>query len=197
MKRKKIFVLFVIPMIACNFLFPQSTSVQEIPTAEVLVTSSPEISTPNTLVTNVPESSTAEILISYDDFMVVRVHPSDGDLQTLLTIEAKHATTLGLMPIVEFDATWCPPCLAIDKAIKEKNELMLSAYRGTYIIKFDVDEWGWNDGILENFNFEFIPVYFKVDSSGEQTGETINGGAWGEDIPENIAPVMDNFFHNN
>lgn len=197
MKKNIYFVLLIIPVLACNFLFPQTSSNQQVPTAEIPLTNAPEIPTAITLVTNVPEVSTAEILISNDDFMVVRVHPTDGDLQTLLKVEAKHATTLGLLPIVEFDATWCPPCLAIDDAIKEKNELMLSAYRGTYIIKFDVDEWGWNDGVLENFNFEFIPVYFKVDANGEQTGETINGGAWGEDIPENIAPVMDSFFHNN
>lgn len=197
MKRKIYFVFLIIPMFACNFLFPQTSSIQQVPPAEILVTNAPEIPTAITLITNVPEVSTAEVLISYDNFMVVRVHPTDGDLQTLLSLEAKHATALRLMPIVEFDATWCPPCLAIDKAIKEKNELMLSAYRGTYIIKFDVDEWGWNDGVLENFNFEFIPVYFKVNANGVQTGETINGGAWGEDIPENIAPVMDSFFHNN
>ncbi|MBL8100341.1 MAG: thioredoxin family protein [Anaerolineales bacterium] len=197
MKRKIYFVFLIISMFACNFLFPQTSSIEQVPTAEILVTNAPEIPTAITLITNAPEISTAEVLVLYDNFMVVRVHPTDGDLQTLLKIEAKHATALGLMPIVEFDATWCPPCLAIDKAIKEKNELMLNAYRGTYIIKFDVDDWGWNDGVLENFNFEFIPVYFKVNVNGEQTGETINGGAWGEDIPENIAPVMDSFFHNN
>jgi hypothetical protein len=38
-------------------------------------------------------------------------------------------------------------------------------------------------------------VYFKLDENGNQTGEVIDGGAWGEDIPENIAPVMDKFFH--
>ena len=72
---------------------------------------------------------------------------------------------------------------------------MLNAYRGTYIIKLDVDEWGWKDSKVQDFSFGAIPIYFKLDSKGQQTGEVIDGGAWGEDISENIAPVMDKFFH--
>ena len=113
----------------------------------------------------------------------------------MLKVEAQKATSQGLMPVVEFDATWCPPCRAIDAAIKEKNDLMFKAYDGIYIIKLDVDEWEWDDGRIQNFAFDAIPVYFKLDAGGKQTGEVIDGGAWGEDIPENIAPVMDEFFH--
>ena len=99
------------------------------------------------------------------------------------------------MPVVYFDATWCPPCWAIADALDEKNQLMLNAYEGTYIIKLDVDEWGWKDDKVENFNFGGIPAYFKLDADGQQTGEVISGSAWEQDIPENIAPVMDEFFH--
>ena len=72
---------------------------------------------------------------------------------------------------------------------------MLKAYRGTYIIKLDVDEWGWDNGKVQDFSFTGIPVYFKLDAQGHQTGEVVDGGAWGENIPENMAPVMDKFFH--
>ena len=71
---------------------------------------------------------------------------------------------------------------------------MLNAYKGTYIIKLDVDEWGWKNGKVQDFSFNAIPIYFKLDSEGQQTGEVIDGRAWGEDIPQNIAPVMDEFF---
>jgi len=128
-------------------------------------------------------------------FTIVRLHTKDGDLQSLLADEAQKAESLGRIPVVEFDATWCPPCQAINKAIKENNKLILDAYADTYIIRLDVDEWGWEDSDLHDFQFEGIPVFFKLDSTGNQTGDTINGGAWGEDIPENIAPVMDAFFH--
>jgi len=162
-------LLIGISLLACNFLFPQT-----------------QRSTPQPSDFQDPQPT---------GFTIVRLHPKDGDLQTLLASEAQKAFTLGREPVVEFDATWCPPCKAIDKAIKEENALMLNAYAETYIIKLDVDEWGWGDSKLHDFQFNAIPVYFKLNVEGEQTGEVIDGGAWGEDIPENIAPVMDKFFH--
>lgn len=146
--------------------------------------------------TKVTETGQEQIeSLETDGFVIVRLHPNSGDLQPMLADEAQKALSLGLMPVVEFDATWCPPCRAIDKAITSKNKLLMDAYRGAYIIKLDVDEWGWKNGKVKNFRFEGIPVYFKLDDKGKQTGEVIDGGAWGEDIPENIAPVMDEFFH--
>ena len=169
MRQKILLALIGISLFACNFLFPPTPG----PTPES---------------TDDQEPTTSE-------FTIVRLHRTDGDLQTMLAAEARKATALGQIPVVEFDATWCPPCQAIDKAIRSKNKLMLNAYAGTYIIKLDVDEWGWGDGKLHDFQFGGIPVYFKLDPEGKQTGEVIDGSAWEEDIPENIAPVMDEFFH--
>src|SRR5215216_4615189 len=169
MNRKLTLILMGISLLACNFLFPQA-----------------QRSTPDSADFRDPQPT---------GFTIVRLHPTDGDLQTMLANEAQKAAALDQMPVVEFDATWCPPCQAIDQAVKANNELMLNAYAETYIIRLDVDEWGWGDSKLHDFHFDAIPVYFKLDSEGNQTGEVIDGGAWGEDIPENIAPVMDQFFH--
>jgi thiol-disulfide isomerase/thioredoxin len=175
MNKKIVIVLVPVILLACNFLFPPESVV-----------------TPPTKPASQPSD---DQILTKTGFTVVRLHPEDGDLQTMLAAEAQQAAALGQMPVVEFDATWCPPCQAIEAALNSKNELMLKAYEGTYIIKLDVDEWEWDDGRVQNFVFEFIPVYFKLDAKGKQTGEVIDGGAWGEDIPENIAPVMDEFFH--
>jgi thiol:disulfide interchange protein len=172
---KKLMLLFVgIILFACNFLFPPKQ------------TSTPEVGSSG----------------NYQDptsigFTIVRLHPKHGNLKTMLAEEAQKAVALDQIPVVEFDATWCPPCQAIDAAIESRNDLILKAYSGTYIIRLDVDEWGWGDSWLHNFQFDAIPVYFKLDAQGNQTGEVIDGGVWGEDIPENIAPVMDKFFHGN
>lgn len=168
MNNKMALLLVGISLLACNFLFPQA-----------------QRSTPQPSDFQDPRPT---------GFTIVRLHPGDGNLQHLLASEAQKAAALGRLPVVEFDATWCPPCQAIDKAIRANNELMLNAYAGTYIIRLDVDEWGWNNGEVQDFRFDGIPVYFRLDSEGNQTGEVIDGGAWGEDIPANIAPVMDVFF---
>ncbi|HEX5944513.1 MAG TPA: thioredoxin family protein [Anaerolineales bacterium] len=169
MNKKIIVFLIGMSLLACNFLFPQAKR-----------------SAPRPSDFQDPQPT---------GFTIVRLHPEDGKLQTLLASEAQKAAALGRQLFVEFDATWCPPCQAIDQAIKADNELILNAYAETYIIRLDVDEWGWGDSRLHDFQFDGIPVFFKLDADGQQTGEVIDGGAWGEDIPENIAPVMQEFFH--
>jgi len=180
MNKKLTLVLATVFLLACNALSPQTS--KPIPQPAVPPTESGR--QPNDAQEGAPAS-----------FTTVRLHPQDGDLQTMLAQEAQKAIALGQMPIAEFDATWCPPCQAIDEGLKSKNELMLKAYAGTYIIKLDVDEWGWDNGKVQDFHFKGIPVYFKLDAQGHQTGEVIDGNAWGDNIPENIAPPMDKFFH--
>jgi len=181
MNKKFLLVALPIIILACNFLFPTKELIAQPTEAPVK---------PNENKSRLTTERT-----EYDTFTVVRLHPNDGNLQPMLTAEAEYAVSQGRMPFVEFDATWCPPCVAIDEAIASKNSLIMDAYSGTYIIKLDVDEWGWNNGKVKNFRFTGIPVYFKLDEKGKQAGEVIDGGAWGEDIPENIAPVMNRFFH--
>ncbi len=176
MNKKLTLVFLTAFLLACNALIPQVPR-----------------STPEPLESAPQPNKTQKAIPA--GFTVVRLHPRDGDLQTLLAQEAQKAAALGQMPVVEFEATWCPPCQAIEKALHDKNELMLKAYAGTYIIQLDVDEWGWTEHGVQNFKFDGIPVYFKLDAQGQQTGEAIDGNAWGDNIPENMAPPMDKFFH--
>ena len=178
MNTKLLLIGTAIFILSCSTLFPQNSEPVSQGNSQQIEATSP-VSETNALI----------------GFTEVRLHPKDGNLGEMLAAEAEKAVAAGLLPVVEFDADWCPPCQAINKHLEEKNELMLNAYDGTYIIKLDVDEWGWNGGKVENFSFEGIPVYFKLNEHGKQTGEVIDGGAWNEDIPVNIAPVMDAFFH--
>jgi thiol-disulfide isomerase/thioredoxin len=198
MNKKLLLSVAAVILLACNFLFPaKSVPTSNEPAATHLSSSvtapasEPASNSTQTTATPTTESET----VTLPGFTITRLHKKDGELQSMLAEEAQKAIALGLMPVVEFDATWCPPCQQIDAAIATRNDLMFDAYEGTYIIKLDVDEWSWDGGGVQNFRFEGIPVYFKLDESGYQTGEVIDGGAWGEDIPENIAPVMDEFLH--
>ena len=178
MIRKKSWIAFLpIVFMACNFLFPQDQG--------------PVSSAPTPAPAQTTESSADSNASSA--FTISRIHKTDGDLMTLLNAEAMKAQEMGLKPFLEFDATWCPPCIAIDKSINAKDPQTLQAFSGIYLIRADVEEWGWGDG--KNFTVDAIPVYYELSENGQPTGRSINGGAWNEDIPENFAPVLDTFFH--
>jgi hypothetical protein len=70
---------------------------------------------------------------------------------------------------------------------------MSAAFDGVYLIQLDTDEWGW--GVPEaGFEFEYIPVFFRLDETGSPTGDQIDGGAWGADTYTNIAITMGPWF---
>lgn len=126
-----------------------------------------------------------------DKFSLVKIVGNGAPLDEILYAEAQKAFELGLNPFVDFYADWCPPCRAIDANIG--NELMIDAFTGTYIIQLDFDEW--KEKITDaGFYVVGIPAYYEVDVEGRSTGRMITGGAWGEDVAENIAPPLKAFF---
>lgn len=126
-----------------------------------------------------------------DKFTLVRLDYSDMPLDYLLKLEAQKAANQGFKPYVEFYADWCPPCVALRKSLDDDR--MVEAFTGTYIIQLNLDEW---ESKLPDAGFTVpaIPVFFELDDKGKPTGRTISGGAWGEDIPENMAPPLKEFF---
>jgi thiol:disulfide interchange protein len=172
MRKKFLFAVLPIFLLACNFLFPISR--QDKNPLPATVGPAANQSTP-------------------ESFIIVRINKASGDMMTQLASEAEKAKALGLAPFIEFDATWCPPCQAIEKSIEAKDPLSMQAFEGVYLIRADVDEWNSENG--KDFTFDAIPVYYQLDAGGNPTGSVIDGGAWNEDIPENFAPVLDAFFH--
>jgi len=126
-----------------------------------------------------------------DSFTLVTLHASQGDLQPLLEAHADLAAGLQRKPFVEFSAEWCPPCKALAASLSDPR--MVEALRGTYIIRLDLDEWK-SQLSRSGFNVLGVPVFFELDPDGHPSGRTISGGAWGEDIPENMAPPLKAFF---
>ncbi|MDD2920647.1 MAG: hypothetical protein PHQ36_00010 [Anaerolineales bacterium] len=189
MKPSTKFIYLIVPFIlGCNFLFPQTEiEPSALPTQFEVATVQPIESTPQA------DSSPTPQVDSTPAFTINRIHIADGALYDQLAVEAQKAKALNLTPFLEFDATWCPPCIAIEKSIQAEDEITLKAFAGTYIIRADVDEWGWGDN--NKFKFDGIPIYFKLDESGNPSGAVVDGNAWGENIPVNFAPVLDEFFH--
>ena len=178
MKKHLIFLLpLLLSMLACRALFPDKAI--------------PITPTPPIVATSVLE---ATAFAPTDGFTLTRIYPKNGAMQSQLAAEVKKAKARGQTPFVEFDATWCPPCQAITGSLADKNALMLDAYQGVYLIHADVDEWG-QEIVTAGFNANSIPVFYALDSAGQASGATVSGGAWNEDIPENMAPVLKKFFH--
>ena len=112
-------------------------------------------------------------------------------MESAIQSEIDEAIKKGYKPFVYFSAAWCGPCQSIKHSMDHK--LMMDAFNGTHIIELDVDDWSseLNDS---PFAVYVLPVYYEVDASGQPTGRSIDGGAWGENTPDNMAPPLKNFF---
>ena len=128
---------------------------------------------------------------SPENFSLVLLHPSQGDLDALLAAHAQNAADLDRKAFVEFSADWCPPCIALAHSLGDQR--MVEAFQGTYIVRLDLDEWKSHLSDTE-FIVLGVPVFFELDSEGRPTGRTLTGAAWREDIPENMAPPLKEFF---
>lgn len=122
---------------------------------------------------------------------VVVLEPGQGDLVTQLRHEVASAAEQHRVPFVQITAEWCGPCKKLRASLGDP--LMQDAFAGTYIIRVDADAW---KAPLKQAGFDHpaIPVFFAVDADAKPTGARIDGGAWGEDIPANMAPPLKRFF---
>jgi len=125
-------------------------------------------------------------------FVTTRLATSAGDLPTALKAEAAKAKAKGLRPYVELWASWCGPCMAIKKNLDEPR--MKAAFKGSYVIELNADEWG-KKLAGTGLSARVLPIFYELDDAGRPTGRKIDGGAWGDNIPENMAPPLDKFFH--
>jgi thioredoxin-like negative regulator of GroEL len=118
--------------------------------------------------------------------------PNSGDFDALVAGEAAKARADGLVPFLEFEASWCPPCKAIAKTLADRDAQMVDAFAGTAIIQVDLDAW---PKPAEALHVDAIPVFLALDNGGKPTARKIDGGAWADNVPENMAPPLKKFFH--
>ena len=104
---------------------------------------------------------------------------------------SKAAAKSGMTPVVYVHADWCGPCKAIDKSIKDAK--MTAAFAGTWVLRVDADEFE-AELKLAGIPVSVIPLFVKLDRAGKPTAKKIDGGAWGDNIPENMAPPLKAFF---
>ncbi|MBI4952740.1 MAG: hypothetical protein HY908_11955 [Myxococcales bacterium] len=125
-------------------------------------------------------------------FTVVEVTPAAGELARVLGDHLAKAKALGQKPYAELWAEWCEPCVALRRSLGDPR--MVKAFRGTYIVQLDVDAWGTKLDAAQ-LPADAIPVFYELADDGRPTGRKIDGGAWGDNTPANMAPPLDRFFH--
>ena len=121
----------------------------------------------------------------------VRLKPAQGALETLLIAEVTKARARNLRPFLELRAEWCDPCKDLEASMGDAR--MTDAFVGTYLISLDIDEWGDKLKAVD-VDPSSIPVFYELDAQAKPTGRKIDGGAWAENIPANMAPPLKAFF---
>jgi thiol-disulfide isomerase/thioredoxin len=116
--------------------------------------------------------------------------PSNQEFSVQLAHEIIKAKELKLTPFIQVSAAWCGPCKRLHSSMADP--LMIDAFQGTYLIKLDADKWR---EVLKGtaYSPNGIPAFIAMDDTGKPVGK-IDGGAWGEDIPKNMAPPLKRFF---
>jgi hypothetical protein len=135
--------------------------------------------------------STAEAAPAGAGFVITELKPKDGALGPLLAAEAQKARAKGLKPFIEVSATWCGPCQKLKQSLS--TPVMTDAFRGTYIVKLDLDDWETPLAQL-GYPVKVVPVFFQMGDAGKPTGRSLDGGAWSDDVPAQMAPPLKKFF---
>ena len=114
-------------------------------------------------------------------------------LAATLGAQAELAIKAGKKPHAYLHASWCPPCVEIEKT-RATDPKMKAAFGGTHIIAIDVDRFNSEQFDSAKLKAVVLPLFYRLDDKGAPTGATIDGGAWGDNTPDNMAPPLAAFF---
>ncbi|MBC7862550.1 MAG: thioredoxin family protein [Bacteroidia bacterium] len=92
--------------------------------------------------------------------------------------------------VIMFTATWCGPCKAFKKTLRDK--LMQKTFANTTLIMVDIDDDNAGEGIGLQNGVTAVPTFLKVNEKCDVL-KKITSAAWEEDDAESIAPVMKEF----
>lgn len=88
------------------------------------------------------------------------------------------------VPVIYFYADWCGPCRRFRAALPSKQ--VDEALKQATIIKVNIDSCR---ELAAYYNVTAVPTFVKVDAEAKPMA-TITSAEWDEDVPAEIAPVM-------
>ncbi len=135
-------------------------------------------------------SSASPLPVSTDDFVIVEADPTQPP-EDVFRAAAVTASARGLAPFVYASATWCEPCRKLDRSMGDAR--MRDAFKGTYVVKLDVDAFGDEALATVGLRARAVPSFHELGAGGMPTGRSL-AGDWGPDTPENMAPALRRFF---
>jgi len=120
---------------------------------------------------------------------VVTVGVQETSLVSALKRETATADAIGSEVLLMTTRSGCEPCDALEASLGE--DLMQEALERTRLVIVDVDVYGDDlDGL--GIDHSVLAGFFLLTSSMTPR-DAIHGGEWGEDIAENIVPVLGPF----
>lgn len=140
------------------------------------------------------KSSSSDSVVTTSTFSVTKLTPAGGELGAQLKSLAAQAKQEDLKPFVQFTAVWCGPCRELQASMNDP--LMVEAFAKTFIIQINADDFTDKQFAAAGFTLDGIPAFYELDEQGKPTGRLVDGGAWEDNIPANMAPVLRKFFNN-
>lgn len=135
-------------------------------------------------------ASSAEPIGVDEGFIIVRADAAEepGDVFRAAAVTAR---ARALHPFVLATASWCEPCQRLEASMKDPR--MKRAFRGTYVVEVDIDDFGSKSLSAAGVDVRAVPSVYELGPDGTPTGRMMIGD-WGPDTPENMAPALERFF---
>ena len=101
-------------------------------------------------------------------YVWTKVSSAAGPLAAQVQAEVRKARAAKLKPIAYGTAVWCGPCQAIKKYRGDSR--MVDAFRGTYVIELDIDDFKAEEITPLYAKLVAVPVFMAIGDDGKATG---------------------------
>lgn len=127
---------------------------------------------------------------THGSITVMDLDPADGPLRTQMTRVIAEADARHSPVLVETTASWCPPCQKFKASLEDTR--VQHALEDVTLVRLDIDAWEASELSGMHLVVNSVPWFYKMDATLTPL-DKISSDEWGDDVPQNIAPVMRDF----